>query len=179
MRRGTRRDVEPHLGRTQRVQQSRDASFGVFLCERQDAFAQRFVADVLLRVLPRAAFHADVGAAKDAGAAVDDVRGAVVDARDENLRRRQMDDDSSSNSGSGNSNAFMIPSGTISAATYAIDSTVPGSGRGTLQFTDSKLGTFSFIFYLISPTQAVIQDNSAGIVSDGSIGEIVLPMKRH
>ena len=42
--------------------------------------------------MPRAAFHADVGAAEDAGAAVDDVRGSVVDARDEHLRRRKVDD---------------------------------------------------------------------------------------
>jgi hypothetical protein len=98
-----------------------------------------------------------------------DVRGGRFTLTGGNVTNIQMDDDSSSNSGSGNSNAFMIPNGTISAATYTIDTTVPGSGRGTVQFTDSKLGTFSFIFYLISPTQAVIQDNSAGIVSDGSM----------
>jgi hypothetical protein len=98
-----------------------------------------------------------------------DVRGGRFTLTGGNVTNIQMDDDSSSNSGSGNSNAFMIPDGTISAATYTIDATLPGSGRGTVQFTDSKLGTFSFIFYLISPTQAVIQDNSAGIVSDGSM----------
>ncbi len=98
-----------------------------------------------------------------------DVRGGRFTLNGGNVINIQMDDDSSSNSGSGNSNAFIIPNGTISAATYSVDASVPGSGRGTLQFTDSKLGTFSFIFYLISPTQAVIQDNSAGIVSDGSM----------
>ncbi len=81
----------------------------------------------------------------------------------------QLDDDSSSGSGSGNSNPSQVPKGSISAATYAIDTNNPGSGRGTLTFTDSKEGTFVFIFYLISPTQAVIQDNSNGIVSDGSM----------
>jgi hypothetical protein len=81
----------------------------------------------------------------------------------------QMDDDDSSNSGSGNSNAAAIPEGSLSAATYALDTTNAGTGRGTLTFTDSKAGTFSFIFYLSSPTKAVIQDNSPGIVADGSM----------
>jgi hypothetical protein len=81
----------------------------------------------------------------------------------------RMDDDDSSASGSGNSNPIQIPNGVISAATYAIDMNNSGTGRGTLSFTDSKSGTFSFIFYLISPTQAVIQDNSKGIVADGSM----------
>ena len=81
----------------------------------------------------------------------------------------QMDDDDSSNSGSGNSNPAAIPEGSLSAATYALDATNAGTGRGTLTFTDSKAGTFSFIFYLVSPTKAVIQDNSPGIVADGSM----------
>lgn len=98
-----------------------------------------------------------------------DVRGGRVTLNGGAVTNIQMDDNSSSNSGSGNSNAFTIPDGTISAAAFAIDATVAGTGRGTLTFTDSKLGTYSFIFYLISPTQAVIQDNSAGIVSDGSM----------
>jgi hypothetical protein len=79
----------------------------------------------------------------------------------------QMDDDDSSASGSGNSNPSQVPKGTISAAAYTVDST--GDGRGTISFTDSSLGTFSFIFYLISPTQAFIQDVSAGVTSDGSM----------
>lgn len=54
---------------------------------------------------------------------------------------------------------------------YAIDPTanVAGSGRGTVTFTDSNLGVFSFVFYLISPTQAFIQDTSAGIIGDGNM----------
>ncbi len=58
-----------------------------------------------------------------------------------------------------------------SSTTYTIDPTagVAGSGRGTLTFTDSGLGTFSFVFYLISPTQAFIQDTSAGIIGDGTL----------
>jgi hypothetical protein len=81
----------------------------------------------------------------------------------------QLDDNNSSNSGSGNSNPVPIPDGSLSAATYAIDTVNAGTGRGTLTFTDSKAGTFSFIFYLSSPTKAVIQDNSPGIVSDGTM----------
>jgi hypothetical protein len=63
----------------------------------------------------------------------------------------------------------QIPSGSLSAATYAIDTNFPGSGRGTVTFTDSSKGTFSFIFYMSSATQGVIQDNSAGLVGDGVI----------
>lgn len=85
----------------------------------------------------------------------------------------ELDDDDSSASGSGNSNHTAIPAGTISAATYTIDPS--GDGRGTLTFTDSSAGTFSFIFYLSSPTQAFIQDVSTGksslpiITADGSM----------
>src|SRR6266404_6268866 len=45
----------------------------------------------------------------------------------------------------------------ISNAFYDIDTVNAGSGRGTMTFTASSnpnLGTFSFVFYLISPTQA-------------------------
>jgi hypothetical protein len=41
-------------------------------------------------------------------------------------------------------------------------------GGGTLTWTDTKSGTFSFIFYLISPTQAVFQETDSSIVSDGT-----------
>ena len=100
-----------------------------------------------------------------------DVRGGRLSLSGGTISNLMMDDNNSSGSGSGNSNPVQIPEGTLLAATYAIDTTigVVGSGRGTLTFTDSKAGTFSFIFYLISPTQAVLQDNSAGIVSDGSM----------
>jgi hypothetical protein len=62
--------------------------------------------------------------------------------------------------------------GNISTASYAIDTTasVVGSGRGTLTFQDSSLAdSFKFVFYLVSPTQAVIQDTSNGVVADGSM----------
>ncbi len=61
---------------------------------------------------------------------------------------------------------------TITNATYAIDTVNAGSGRGTMSFTASSnpnLGTFFFVFYLISPTQAFIQDTSNGIVGDGTM----------
>ncbi len=45
-----------------------------------------------------------------------------------------------------------------------------GTGRGTLNFTDvTKNQPFVFIFYMASPAQGFIQDNSANVVADGSI----------
>jgi hypothetical protein len=84
-----------------------------------------------------------------------------------NLSNILMDDNNSSASGSGNSNPVPIPNGTLSATTYTIDPS--GNGRGTMTFTDSKKGTYSFIYYLSSPTQGVIQDVSNGLTSDGSL----------
>ena len=43
------------------------------------------------------------------------------------------------------------------AATYSIDTINAGSGRGTFTFTDSGGGTYSYIFYLISSSQAVFK----------------------
>ena len=65
--------------------------------------------------------------------------------------------------------ADQAPSGSLSATTYVIDPNFPGSGRGTATYTDSKLGPFSFIFYMASPSQGVIQDVSKNNVADGSI----------
>jgi hypothetical protein len=61
---------------------------------------------------------------------------------------------------------------TISNAIYDMDTANAGSGRGTMTFTasgNSNLGTFAFVFYLISPTQAFIQDTSNGIIGDGTM----------
>ena len=58
----------------------------------------------------------------------------------------------------------LLPVGTVTG-TYAVDAN--GFGGGLLQWTDTTAGTFSFIFYLISPTQAVLQETDSGIVSDG------------
>ena len=70
-----------------------------------------------------------------------------------------------------NGGTAQVPKGSLSATTYAIDSNFAGSGRGTLTFTDSQLGTFSFVFYLSSPSGGVIQDvsinNNKGNVGDG------------
>jgi hypothetical protein len=67
--------------------------------------------------------------------------------------------------------AFHISQGSnISNATYAIDTTNTGSGRGTLNFTDSSHGTFQYVFYVITPTSGVIQDVSTnGTVADGML----------
>jgi hypothetical protein len=96
-----------------------------------------------------------------------DARGGRVTLNGGAVSNIQLDDNDSSASGSGNSNHTAIPAGSISAATYAIDSS--GNGRGTMTFTDSSAGVFSFIFYLSSPTSAVIQDISSGLTSDGSM----------
>ncbi|MGB8475797.1 MAG: hypothetical protein WCE61_17085, partial [Candidatus Acidiferrum sp.] len=61
----------------------------------------------------------------------------------------------------------LLPSngGTVSG-TYTVDAN--GLGGGTATWTDTNAGTFSFIFYLVSPTQAVFQETDSGITSDGS-----------
>jgi hypothetical protein len=60
----------------------------------------------------------------------------------------------------------------ISSASYAIDTTptVVGSGRGTMTIQELGLtDAFKYVFYLVSPTQAVIQDTSNGVIADGSM----------
>jgi hypothetical protein len=56
----------------------------------------------------------------------------------------------------------------ISNASYTIDAANAGSGRGTFTFKDSSAGTFTYVFYLSSPTQGVLQDTSNGVVGDGT-----------
>ena len=58
-----------------------------------------------------------------------------------------------------------LPNGTVTGS-YTVDSNQLGGG--TLTWTDTNLGTFSFIFYLISQTQAVFQETDSLIVSDGA-----------
>jgi hypothetical protein len=53
------------------------------------------------------------------------------------------------------------------SGSYTIDPA--GTGRGTFTFTDSGAGTFSYIFYLFSPTQAVLQETSNGLIGAGSM----------
>jgi hypothetical protein len=64
-----------------------------------------------------------------------------------------------------NGSVTLLPVATISAATYAVDAN--GFGGGALTWTDSTAGTFSFLFYLISSTQAVLQETDSNFVSDG------------
>ena len=64
-----------------------------------------------------------------------------------------------------NGGITLLPNGTLTG-TYTVDANQLGGG--TLTWTDSKSGTSSFIFYLISPTQAVFQETDSKIVSDGS-----------
>jgi len=57
----------------------------------------------------------------------------------------------------------------ISAASYAIDTANAGSGRGTFTFKDSGEGTFSDVFYMISATQAAVQETTPGIIGNGPL----------
>jgi hypothetical protein len=59
--------------------------------------------------------------------------------------------------------------GNISAATYTIDTTYAGSGRGTYTFHASGPGTFIDTFYMISSTQGVVSENSRGIIGTGPL----------
>lgn len=61
---------------------------------------------------------------------------------------------------------------TVSNTIYDVDAANAGTGRGTITFSatsNPNLGTFSFVFYQISPTQAFIQDTSNGIIGDGTM----------
>src|SRR5260221_4241110 len=66
-------------------------------------------------------------------------------------------------------NTQLTPGSGISNASYTIDTTKAGSGRGTFTFRNSSIGTVTYVFYLYSPTRAVIQDVSAGAVADGTM----------
>jgi len=66
-------------------------------------------------------------------------------------------------------NAQLSPSSGISNTSYAIDTANAGSGRGTFTFHNSSVGTVTYVFYMYSPTHAVIQDVSAGIAADGTM----------
>src|SRR5260221_636566 len=68
----------------------------------------------------------------------------------------------------GNNTQLSTGSG-ISSTSYSIDTTNAGSGRGTFTFHSSSLNTITYVFYLFSPAQAVIQDVSAGIVANGTM----------
>lgn len=59
-------------------------------------------------------------------------------------------------------------SSSASSATYAIDASNSGSGRGTFTFTASGNAT-TYVFYLISPTQALLQEVTPGVVAGGPL----------
>lgn len=65
-----------------------------------------------------------------------------------------------------NGGVTLLPSGTVTG-TYTVDTNQ--FGGGTLTWTDTQVGTFSFIFYLSSPTEAVLQEIDSNIVSDGNL----------
>ena len=66
-------------------------------------------------------------------------------------------------------NTQLTPSSGISSASYAIDTANAGSGRGTFTFHNSSVSTVTYVFYMYSPTRAVIQDVSSGVVTDGTM----------
>jgi hypothetical protein len=63
----------------------------------------------------------------------------------------------------------LTPGSGISSTSYTIDTSNAGSGRGTFTFHNSSVGTVTYVFYLSSPTRAVIQDVSSGVVTDGTM----------
>jgi len=65
-------------------------------------------------------------------------------------------------------NAGTNSSFSASSGTYTIDAS--GSGRGTISFKVSgQTNPYSYVFYLISPTEAFIQDQSLGVIEDGTL----------
>jgi hypothetical protein len=67
-----------------------------------------------------------------------------------------------------NNNAGQSISLSTSSGAYTIDPS--GNGRGTITFTVQGFkDSFTYVFYLISPTQAFVQDQSNAIVEDGSM----------
>ena len=64
-------------------------------------------------------------------------------------------------------NQQVSPTSGIASTSYSIDTDNAGSGRGTFSFRNSSVGTVTCVFYMYSPTRAVILDVSSGIVADG------------
>lgn len=57
----------------------------------------------------------------------------------------------------------------ISKASYSMDTSHPGSGRGTFTFTDSSAGTFTYVFYVISSSQTFVQETTPGVIGSGPL----------
>ena len=73
-----------------------------------------------------------------------------------------------------NGGITLLPNGTVTGS-YTVDGNQLGGGA--LTWTDTKSGTFSFIFYMISPTQAVFQETDSNIVSEGTFSaQITTPI---
>src|ERR1041385_5444389 len=87
------RRVEAHLREAQRMQERGELRLRVLRRHGEDAAAHGLAADRSLGEEPRAALEIHVRAAQQAGLAADDARLAVVQARDQHLRRRQAHDD--------------------------------------------------------------------------------------
>ena len=108
-----------------------------------------------------------IGGSSVLGAAGPITRGAAFTADGAgNLGAIVLDDN---NDGS---HQAITGSTTITNAIYDIDTTNAGSGRATMSFTASSspgLGNFSYVFYLISPSQMFIQDTSTGVIGDGTM----------
>lgn len=64
-------------------------------------------------------------------------------------------------------NAGNYRKATGDSGSYTVDAA--GSGRGTFTFTDTSLGKFMFVFYLLSPTQGLVLDESNGVIGTGSM----------
>ena len=83
-----------------------------------------------------------------------------------NLTNIQLDDNN-------NGGITSITGGTtISGAKLAIDAANTGTGRATLTFDATgspNAGTFTFVIYFATGSQAVIQDTSNGVVGDGTM----------
>jgi hypothetical protein len=69
-----------------------------------------------------------------------------------------------------NNNGSASTTTSFTNANFAIDTANPGTGRGTVTFTaQGQQNPFTAVFYFSSPTQAVIQDTSVGIIGDGTM----------
>lgn len=103
------------------------------------------------------------------------VRGsAVLNQKGPDIRVVRFISDGNGNLGSislddsNNGNYTHISGSSISNATYSLDASNPGSGRGTFTFTSSGL-VFSDVFYLVSPTQGVVSEIPKGIIAEGPL----------
>jgi hypothetical protein len=122
-----------------------------------DAFAQQNIAFTTASVIGSFAFL--IGGSSSSGPI--STGGRFTADGTGNLSNIVLDEN---NSGS----ITLLPNGTVTGS-YTVDANQFGGGTAT--WTDTKSGSFSFIFYLISPSQAVLQEIDSNIVSDGTLSE--------